>query len=120
MDLLIENERTAFNLDEIKKRGLIRAQYHSWPEPRNGIVVAAGETVIQVLFLTGINSSACYYKIKAEEVADGKWSIKYTNSMEEFIEIEMTYNVDSECTCSDCTCGKVDFDFTEGDNSDWS
>ena len=32
-NLLIESEETSFNLDEIKQRGLVRAQYHSWNEP---------------------------------------------------------------------------------------
>lgn len=120
MILLNDETRKIFNLDEIKKKGLIRAQYHSWAEPRNGIVVAVGETVLQVLFLTGINTAACYYEIKAEEVFDGKWSINYTNDMDDFFEVEMTYNVDSDCVCSDCTCSDINFEPFEGDNSNWS
>ena len=120
MILLTDETRKVFNLDEIKKSGLIRAQYHTWTEPRNGIVVAADETILQVLFLTGVRVATRYYKIKADEVFDGKWSINYTNDMDEFFEIEMTYNVDSDCVCSDCTCSDINFEPVEGNNSNWN
>ena len=111
-NLLIESEETSFNLDEIKQRGLVRAQYHSWNEPRNGIVVAVSEKILQILFLPLIRTSAQYFKIKASEIVEGKWSIIYTNDFENFFSVEMTFGNEEN----------ISEEITEeiiGDNSDW-
>ena len=130
-NVLLDESEKIFNLEEVKQRGLIRARYHTWKEPRNGIIVAINKTMIQVLFLTQIRTAAQYFRIPAIEVAEGKWSIKYSNDMENFFEIEMTYGVDeSDCTCSDscdmvCHCDHLCDEVgegeekIEGDNSDW-
>lgn len=109
--LLDENEKI-FNLDEVKQRGLIRAQYHSWNEPRNGIIVAVSKNILQVLFLPLIRTSAQYFKIKASEVVEGKWSITYTNDLENFFSVEMTFG--KEEIMSDAVVVEI-----IGDNSDW-
>ena len=129
-NVLLDESEKIFNLEEVKQRGLIRARYHTWNESRNGIIVAVNKTMIQVLFLTQIRTAAQYFRIPAIEVAEGKWSIKYSNDIENFFEIEMTYGVDeSDCTCSDscdmvCHCDHLcdevgEEEEIEGDNSDW-
>lgn len=113
-NMLVESAETSFNLDEIKQRGLVRAQYHTWNEPRNGIVVAADKKILQILFLPLIRTSAQYFKIKSSEVLEGKWKIIYTNNFENFLNVEMTFgnkeNI-SEKIFSENEIG--------GDNSDW-
>ncbi len=90
-NFLIDENEKIFNLDEIKQRGLIRAQYHSWNEPRNGIVVAVSKKNLQILFLPLIRTSAQYFKIKSSEIVEGKWSIIYSNDLENFLSVEMTF-----------------------------
>lgn len=113
-NFLIDENEKIFNLDEVKQSGLIRAKYHSWNEPRNGIIVAVSKNILQVLFLPLIRTSAQYFKIKASEVAEGKWSIIYSNDFENFLSVEMTFgneeNISEEIP--------VDEEVT-GDNSEW-
>jgi len=110
-NLLTESAETSFNLDEIKQRGLVRAQYHSWNEPRNGIVVAADKKILQILFLPLIRTSAQYFKIKASEVFEGKWKIIYTNDFENFLRVEMTFGNEENIS--------EEISEIVGDNSDW-
>lgn len=91
MALVKEQEYPAFDETAIAKRDLVRARYHTWDEPRNGIVVTVTPTLLQVLFLPAVHQAACYYDIKAQEIKDGKWSVKYTRDLEIIYEEEMTY-----------------------------
>ena len=93
-DILVDDIKKAFNLNVVRQCGLIRAQYHTWAEPRNGIVAAADKSVIQALYLTKIRTAAQYFKIPIAEVAEGKWSIDYSNDMDVFYSIEKTYGAD--------------------------
>lgn len=67
--------------DDVQKRDFIRAQYQTWPEPRNGIVTAVSDDMLTAIFLPGVNSAACYFTVKATEVAAGKWIIKYSTDL---------------------------------------
>ena len=93
-DILVDDIKKAFNLNVVRQCGLIRAQYHTWAEPRNGIVAAADKSVIQALYLTKIRTAAQYFKIPITEVTEGKWSIDYSNDMDVFYSIEKTYGAD--------------------------
>lgn len=80
---LIETKNSPqFNPEEIHERDLMRAKYHTWPEPRNGLVVTVRQDVLTVIFLPAIHRATCYFSIKAQEVADGKWELRYTGDME--------------------------------------
>ena len=81
MELILLNENTVFNPEVVKRHALIRAQHITWLEPRNGIVTFVGRDYARILFLTGVNTSASYYTIRASEVADGQWTIFLTNDM---------------------------------------
>ena len=82
MELVTTGERTVFADDVIKNRGLLRAKHFTWESPRNGLIVYAGKEFLRVIFLTGVNTSASYFNIKASEVAAGQWDIAYTADME--------------------------------------
>lgn len=78
MALIASTTAPTFDATAIKPRDLIRARYHTWPEPRNGLVVSVTDTTIQAIFIPGVHTATCYYEIKAQEVADGKWSVLYS------------------------------------------
>lgn len=75
---IIQNlDRATFDLESVKARDFIRAQYHTWPEPRNGLIVSVTEDTLMALFLPAIHQSACYFRVKAEEIKAGKWRLSY-------------------------------------------
>ena len=71
-----------FDTEEIALRDFVRAKYHTWDEPRNGLVVSVTASELLVIFLPLIHLATRYYTIKAQEVADGKWSILYSHDLE--------------------------------------
>lgn len=87
-ELLTTEEQAEFVNEIIQKRGLIRAKYASWQEPRNGLIVYATKTWLRVLFLTGVNVATSYYTIKIEEVKNGLWEIVYSNDFQHFYQIK--------------------------------
>lgn len=87
-ELIYQGERFEFAADVIKKRGFIRARYANWQEPRNGLIAFACKDFLNVLFLTGINQCATYFKIKAKEVQAGLWDITFTPDLEHFYRVE--------------------------------
>lgn len=90
MALIVDKTAPAFDLSIVKKRDLVRAQYKTWDEPRNGIVAYAGEDMLQVLYLPNIHSAACFFVIRAQEVKDGKWSVLLTRDMKNIEEVAMS------------------------------
>lgn len=91
MALISTTESPKFNLSEIAARYLVRGKYHTWTEPRNGVVVAADEDKLTVLFLPLVHLATRYYTVKAQEVKDGKWELFYSNDMVTIGKVEMTY-----------------------------
>lgn len=89
-------EQPQFDTAEITARDLIRAQYHTWPEPQNGLVTEVNKDMVLVLFQPGIHVATCYFPIFAREVADGKWGILFTHDLREVKEVPMTYGNDAE------------------------
>lgn len=81
MALISSAAAPVFDKTAIKQRDFIRAQYHTWPDPRNGLVVSVTDSTIQAIFLPGVHAATCYYEIKAQEVADGKWSVMYSGDL---------------------------------------
>ncbi len=82
MALIETRDSPQFIPEEIHERDLVRARYHTWPEPRNGLVTTVRKDVLTVLFMPAIHRATCYFTVKAQEVADGKWEISYTADME--------------------------------------
>lgn len=83
-ELITRGEQIQFASDVIKKRGFIRAKYHTWEDFRNGLTTYAGKDYLRVLFQTGINVSTSYYTIKISEVEAELWKIIYTPDLETF------------------------------------
>lgn len=81
MALISSAAAPVFDKTAIKQRDFIRAQYHTWPEPRNGLVVSVTDSTIQAVFLPGVHTATCYYEVKAQEIADGKWSVLYSSDL---------------------------------------
>ena len=75
MSLIITKDKAFFNREEIKPRDFIRAQYHTWDKPRNGLILHCDESLIQALFFPVIHQAACYFRVSAQEVQDGKWKL---------------------------------------------
>lgn len=85
--MLIEKKNVAvFNQEELQVGGFLRAKYHSWDEPRNGLVAYVSRDVLKIFFLTAIGTSGAYYRIEAREVLEGKWQIIYSADLQEVIE----------------------------------
>ena len=82
MALIETKDSPQFNPEEIHERDLMRAKYHTWPEPRNGLVATVRKDALTVIFMPGVHRATCYFSVKAQEVADGKWEISYTSDME--------------------------------------
>ena len=100
MELLETAENIRFNAQEIHERDLVRARYHTWEKPRNGIVTAVCDSTLAVLFMPEVHRATTYFIITASEVRDGKWDITYTHDFSSVGRVEMTYgdsgNADSE------------------------
>lgn len=94
-ELITRGEQIQF-ADVIEKRGFIRAKYHTWDEPRNGLVAFASKNLLRVLFQTGVNIATSYYTIKIAEVDAGLWQITYTPDLATFYEINNTDSEDNE------------------------
>ena len=90
MALISSTETPVFDATAIQQRDLIRARYHTWPEARNAIVVSVDGDTLQAIFLPGVHAATCYYTIKAQEVADGKWDVLYSRDLATVEHVEMS------------------------------
>lgn len=81
MPLIKEGSIRAFDLEAVRKGDLVRAQYHTWPEPRNGLLAAVGEERLTVLFLPGLGNVSNYFPIAAAEVAAGLWKVRWSSDL---------------------------------------
>lgn len=88
MALVTKEEIPCFDLTQVQIRDVIRAQYHTWDEPRNGLIVSVEKDRLQVIFLPLVHLSLRYYTVKAQEVADGKWHILYSHDLQKIMEVK--------------------------------
>lgn len=86
MPLIKESSVKSFDLEAVHIGDLVRAQYHTWPEPRNGIIAATSELELVVLYLPGLRNVSNYFPIKAAEVADGKWTLLWSEDLKDIQE----------------------------------
>ena len=82
MSLIKEGSIRAFDTEAIHKGDLVRAQYHTWPEPRNGLLASITEERLTVLFLPGLGNVSNYFPIAAAEVAEGLWKVRWSSDLE--------------------------------------
>ncbi len=76
--LLIDVSRKEFNPKEIARGTLICAKHKSWDEWQAGIVAEVSGTMIRVLYLPSVYNVQNHYFIRAEEVENGEWEIRYS------------------------------------------
>lgn len=81
MSLIKEGSIRAFDTEAIHKGDLVRAQYHTWPEPRNGLLASITEERLTVLFLPGLGNVSNYFPIAAAEVAEGLWKVRWSSDL---------------------------------------
>lgn len=77
--LLVNTERTEYNLDEISRGTLIYAKHRSWPEGQTGIVTEASREVLRVQYLPSIQNVLNHFFIPAAEAESGEWEIRYSS-----------------------------------------
>ena len=82
MPLITDSAEKVFDITSVQKGDLIRAQYSTWDEPRNGIITAVSEEKLTVLFLPGIGNVTNYYTILATEIEASKWTVKWSTDLE--------------------------------------
>lgn len=82
MPLIKESSINAFDTEAVHKGDFVRAQYHTWPEPRNGLLTSISKERLVVLFLPGLGNVSNYFPIKASEVANGLWEIRWSSDLE--------------------------------------
>lgn len=82
MPLIKEGRIIAFDTVVVHKGDLVRAQYHTWPESRNGLLASVSEEQLTVLFLPGLGNVSNYFPIAAAEVAAGLWKIRWSSDLE--------------------------------------
>ena len=82
MPLIKEGSIRTFDTEVIHKGDLVRAQYHTWPEPRNGLLASVSEERLTVLFLPGLGNVSNYFPISAAEVAVGLWKVRWSSDLE--------------------------------------
>jgi len=81
MPLIIDSTEKVFDASSVHKGDLIRAQYHTWTEARNGLITAVSEDKLTVLFLPGLGNVTNYFTILANEVVEGKWTVRWTTDL---------------------------------------
>ena len=82
MSLIKEGSIRAFDTEAIHKGDLVRAQYHTWPEPRNGLLASITEERLTLLFLPGLGNVYNNFPIAAAEVAAGLWKVRWSSDLE--------------------------------------
>ena len=84
MELITKSGAPAVNVEAIQKGDLIRAKYSVWEEERNGQVAAVTRDEIRVIWQPNIRNVTNFFSIRADELADGLWTVKWTPDMETF------------------------------------
>lgn len=79
--LTIIQERAEFNTELIKVGGFVRAKNADWAESKNGLVSYVDANKLKAIYLTGVNSAANYFVIKADEL--DKWELRYSEELTE-------------------------------------
>lgn len=89
MPLIAKSKEKVFDETSIRKGDLIRAEYEGWDKPRNGIVTNVKKDKLTVLFLPEIGNVTSYYTILAQEVAEDKWEVRWTEDLETINTVEL-------------------------------
>lgn len=85
--LLVNVEKSTYNMEEIQRGTLICAKHQTWEEWQAGIVTEVSEDLIRVQYLPSIQNVLNHYFIPVSEVEGGEWKIRYSSDGLESLEI---------------------------------
>lgn len=77
--LLVNTERTEYNLEELSRGTLIYAKHKSWPEGQTGIVTEVSRQVLRVQYLPSIQNVLNHFFVPVAEAESGEWEIRYSS-----------------------------------------
>lgn len=83
MSLLTTSSITGIDKSKIAKGDFIRAKYHSWEKPHNGIVAEVTVGEIRVLYIGDGGNVTNYFEITADEIAAELWEISWSSDLTE-------------------------------------
>lgn len=86
MDLLLNETGKEFNTEAIEKGYLISAKHSCWTESKNGIVSSVSSDELRVIYCPGISNVTRFFFIKADDVADGQWDLRYSKDLQDIEE----------------------------------
>lgn len=92
MGLLISENGKVFDTETVKKGFLISAQHTCWDAPKNGIISSVTPDELRVLYCPGIANVTRFFYVKAAEVSDGQWTLRWSEdltSVEEYVPEEV-------------------------------
>lgn len=90
MPLIIDSVSRMFDPEQIRKGMLVYARHSSWTEGKGGFVTAAMPHEIAVQYYPGMSNVTNHFFIKADEVADGRWELKWSEDLSEVFEYEVS------------------------------
>ena len=95
MELFVEKIKGVFNT-EIKKGTLIWAKSEDWEEGIAGFISGVSEDKLTVMFHPNISNVVNHYVIPAREVADKKWTIRWSEDLQAINEFVADEGGDNE------------------------
>ena len=81
MAILTSSTVTTIDMQKIAKGAFIRAKYHTWRQPYNGIVANVTESVIRVLYIGDGGNITNYFVISADEIEQGLWALSWSDDL---------------------------------------
>lgn len=81
MSLIVEKKSPVFDTDRIRTGDLIYAKHHSWEKGKSGIVTAAFESQLRVLYVSPVGNVTNYFRIRPDEVNQGLWDIRWSEDL---------------------------------------
>ena len=86
MALIVEGSGAVFDTSAIGKGWLVYAKHSSWDEGRAGFVTAVSEEQIIVQYHAPIGNITNHFVMKASEVSDGEWTVRWSEDLTEISE----------------------------------
>lgn len=86
MGLLINSDAKVFDTSIIQRGCLVYGRHKSWKEGKAGFVSAVTEREIIVQYHPGIANVTNHFFIPADEAAEGKWELRWSDDLREIHE----------------------------------
>ncbi len=115
MELFLEKCKGVFNTG-IKKGTLIWAKKDGWDAGIPGFVSSVSEDRLVVMFHPDVSNVVNHYIVPAEEVAENRWQVRWSEDLAEINELVMDGGGDSEAggTYTEEAAGKPGIDRDAG------